>query len=174
MTDEPTNDEENKELAPLKIAEMMKKDLAMLETYENRREITDYLKDQFVAQRLEASSKQETLRESVLNALIKRIDSGQIPVPQLLKILEVTNKGGEVDLASVTGGGKSGGVNLQINNTPQANNVNSEGSTIESTKESKGSDLEDLGLMLEAMKTISDEVSTDDAKNIIDVKPTND
>lgn len=165
-----SDDEE--EFHPLKIAEMMKKDLAVLENYENRQEITQYLKDQFVAQRLEASSKQEVLREAALNALIRQIEDGNLPTMQLLRILEITNKGGEIDLSSVLGGGGKGGVNLQINNNPQA--VTAEQAVVTSDTASSPTNVKDLGFMLEAMKTISNEIPIDKAKemkDVIDVEP---
>lgn len=164
--------DDKEEFHPLKVAELMKKDLATLETYETRKEITEYLKDQFIAQRLEASSKQEVLREATLNALIAKIEDGKIPVLHLLKILEVTNKGGEVDLAALLGGGKGGGVNLQINNTPQSNTVVNNESGQEGNKSVPN--IKDLGNMLEAMHTISSNIPLDQAKemkDIIDVTP---
>lgn len=171
MSEEKNDDEE---FHPLKIAEMMKKDLITLEKYENRQEIVEYLKDQFIANRLESSNKQESLRDAALKALMKKIEDPKIPVLTLLKIIEITGKGGEMDLSTLLGGGKGGGVNLQINNTPQNNN-NIVPVQSEPTEISKDS-TKDLGFLLEAMQTISQDMSDDSSmkemKNIIDSKST--
>ncbi|NNK81918.1 MAG: hypothetical protein HKO92_02220 [Flavobacteriaceae bacterium] len=156
----------------LQVAELMKKDLAKLETYETRKEITDFLKDQFVAKRLETSSKQEKLREITLNKLIERIEDGTIPVVTLLKILEVTNKGGELDFGSLLGGGGKG-INLQINNNQQNNSESNQPAPVIDATATSSSPVKDLGFMLEAMQTISSEIPVDKAremKEIIDVK----
>jgi hypothetical protein len=170
------SDDDNKETPknPLEIADLMKKDLAKLESFESRKEITDYLKDQFVAKRLEASSKQERLRNSVIDALIARIEDSTVPLVTLLKILEVTNKGGEIDLSNLLGGGKGQGLNVQINNNQQQNNVDNPSSPSPASDENSSSPVKDLGFMLDAMKSIAETIPVEKAremKEIIDVTP---
>lgn len=163
--------DDKEEFHPLKVAELMKKDLATLESYETRRDIVEYLKDQFVANRLEVSNNQEKLRNATIDALIEKVEEGKIPVRTLLQIFTETTKGGEGDLAALLGSGKQGGVNLQINNTPQSN-------TVVNTESGDGNkaapNIKDLGNMLEAMQTISSNIPLDQAKEmkeIIDVTP---
>lgn len=169
------DDEDKKELTPIAVAEMMKRDLSALENYESRQEVTQYLKDIFVAQRLEASSKQETLREVALSALIAKIEVGNIPVAQLLRIVEVTGRGGETDLSSILGGGGKGGINLQINNNP--NDPNPNAAPVAQVPRDVTADTNRLGFVLEAMQSISEGIPTEKAqemKKLIDLKPEKD
>lgn len=169
--DDNIDDKENKELNPLQVAEIMKKDLQKVEHYETRKEVIDYLRDQFVAQRIETSSKQEKLREMTINKILTRLEGENVPLLTLMKLLESLGKGNEADITSILGkpgpGGLPTGVNVQINNQ-QPDKANSNESS------SGTPPIKDVGFMLEAMKTFSEELKPEDAENIkkiIDVTP---
>lgn len=162
---------DSKELNPLQVAEVMKKDLQKVEHYETRKEVIDYLRDQFVAQRIETSSKQEKLREMTIEKILRRLEGENVPLVTLMKLLESLGKGNEADLTSILGkpgpGGIPNGVNVQINNS-QPNSPKAEEGTPGTPS------IKDVGFMLEAMKTFSTELDPEDTKNIkdiIDVKP---
>lgn len=172
MSDDNDDDDdkvENKNLNPLQVAEVMKKDLQKIEHYETRKEVIDYLRDQFVAQRIETSSKQEKLRELTIEKILRRLDGENVPLMTLVKLLESLGKGNEADLTSILGKPGSGapnGVNVQINNS-QPNSSSGEAS-------GDVPKIKDVGFMLEAMKTFSTELDPEDAqkiKDIIEIKP---
>lgn len=161
----------SEENLPLEVAEKMRKDLALLENFETKKQITEALKTSFLADRLEANSKQEKLREATLNCLIDKIaNDPKIPVITLLKILEIANKGGEVDLASILGGGtKAGGVNLQINNNNNPNTIHADKALIVNPNSDSSSPHKDLGFLLEGIKTIATSIPTDKARVLRDI-----
>lgn len=169
MSDDDLDDKNEKQLNPLQVAEVMKKDLQKVEHYETRKEVIDYLRDQFVAQRIETSSKQEKLREMTIEKILRRLEGENVPLLTLMKLLESLGKGNEADLTSILGkpGAGPNGVNVQINNQQPTQNTSNNNS-------SETPSIKDVGFMLEAMKTFSTELDSEDAKNIkkmIDITP---
>ena len=150
--------EEKNENTIIETAQNTTKELEILENPENRVKITEALKNSFISDRLETSSKQEKLRDTVLNVLMNKItnEKEKVPLMTLLKILEITNKGGEVDLSNVIGNKGGNGANIQINNNP--NTISSDQALL---LNQNGASHKELGFLLEGIKTIANNIPED-------------
>lgn len=157
-------DEEIEKNEIMKVADLMKKEVAKLDNYETRQEVVSFLKDQFIAQRMEASSAQEQARVKILDKIVARIEDDGIPFQQLLKAYEIINKGADADLAGLLGGSAKGGVNLQINNS-NAQAPENAPKALQSDN-IHGNPMKDMGQVIESIKVISSGADPEALKNL--------
>lgn len=152
----------------LKTANLLRQEASILDNYEERKRVVQYLEDEFVAKRMAASSIQERARMKALEAVIRRLDDPNLPFQQVLKALEVINaNGSDIGAIMAKHAPKGGtGLNVQINNgnSPQ---VYADGNKPEEGKKlGYDNTMKDTGQVIEALKFISQDVDPSTLKNM--------
>lgn len=163
MTDEKKDN-------PLAVAESLRTHLKTVDIEENRQKLITEIKEVFVASRMETSSLQEQLRAAAIVNLLEKVQSNQMSTAQLMRVIEMTNLGGEKDLNSIVGGGK--GPMISINNNPQTANIGTNPMPPLPAPDTKGNPVQNTGFLLEAVSNIVRQLNKpefrEDAKNIIE------
>jgi len=93
--------------SPVQVALDLKKELDAFERDQDRRALVSALRDQFLMNRLVASSKVEAIRDHSLNVLFGRVD--KMSDPMLMRLVEKLSSMGALDLETFMGGGGGGG-----------------------------------------------------------------
>jgi len=87
--------------SPVDVALGLKSELEAYDKNKDRSALVGALRDQFLLNRLVASSKVEAIRDHSLNVLFGRVD--KMSDSMLIKIIEVLSEGGGPDLAAIMG-----------------------------------------------------------------------
>lgn len=180
---ENPNEEENENEEELKdsndsleIAEKLENSLKELEVEDNREGIIKALKETFLARRMQASSRQEQLRQIAIDKLIDKISdpNSNIPLTQLLSIIEKTAGSGQEDLTSLIGGAK-GSPLVSINNGPSLPAPSDSPTEKDITPAKDKEEVQGIGQVMEALTRLSQSFPELDVKkdkdDIIDVDP---
>jgi hypothetical protein len=145
----------------LNVAAQLNTQLAELERDGNRKDIIEKLKDKFLAGRMQANSKTEQARALATIKLLEKLETDDLSIAQLLKIMEITSATTTKDSDAVQGVGTIGKAlgagGIIINNNPQTANINNEG-----TKALPNQSVKSLGNVLKGMESINNSIEMQD------------